>query len=106
MIIYGWRNTETAVDTVPGSCPSCNSHRNFEIHVFQRYAHVYWIPFFPIGKTGVAQCNHCQATYKPKQMPEGIRLSYQDLKTTAKLPLWTLTGAAVIAAIVIYASVT
>jgi len=31
--------------------------------IFGRYAHIMWIPFFPVGKTQVAECTRCKRTY-------------------------------------------
>jgi hypothetical protein len=69
------------------------------MHLFQRYAHVFWIPLFPIGKTGVSQCSHCKQILKLKEMPFALRLSYENMKSQTTTPFWVFSGSAVIAVI-------
>ncbi|MFT3935874.1 MAG: hypothetical protein QM726_19755 [Chitinophagaceae bacterium] len=100
MIIYGSRGTELAKEYVTAKCPNCNATASIEMHIFQKYAHVFWIPMFPIGKTGVSQCNTCMQVLKPKQMQPSLRESYDNLKAQTKIPIWTFSGIAVIAVLI------
>jgi hypothetical protein len=102
MIIYGWKATSIGTDHPMDKCEHCGQQNCMEMHVFQKYAHVFWIPFFPIGKTGVSQCNHCKQVLKPNQMTGNTKLNYENLKQTAKSPFWVWSGAAVIAAFVLF----
>ena len=71
------------------------------MYVFQKYAHIFWIPFFPLGKSGASQCGHCQQVLKAKQMPSDVRLAYDNVAAKAKIPYWTFAGVAIIAIIII-----
>ncbi|HTL07161.1 MAG TPA: zinc-ribbon domain-containing protein [Chitinophagaceae bacterium] len=100
MIIYGTRGTELAKETLFDSCPNCGTKNSVEMHVFQRYAHIFWIPLFPIGKTAVSQCNHCKQVLQLKQMPPGLVNTYDRLKAESKTPVWTFAGLALFAILI------
>ncbi len=92
MIIYGTKATLLKSDSIFDPCPSCGTNNSIQINVYQRYAHVFWIPFFPIGKTGVSACNNCKQVLKLNQMPASLRLSYDNIKAQSKMPVWTFSG--------------
>ena len=60
----------------------------------------FWIPFFPIGKTAVSQCNHCKQVLKLKQMPPSLTNPYDNLKSQSKTPIWTFSGLALTAVLI------
>lgn len=92
MIVYGVKNKELAKETVFEKCPHCGTQNSVELHVFQKYAHLFWIPLFPMGKTGISQCDHCKQVLKLKEMPSSLILSYDNLKSQTKTPVWMYTG--------------
>lgn len=104
MIIYGTKAKIILTEATTELCPSCNTH-NVYMNVLQKWAHIFWIPTSPIGKTGVSQCTHCQQVLNLKQMPPALKFSYDNIKSQSKTPLWTFSGAAVIAIIFAAAAV-
>lgn len=100
MIVYGTRSTQLAKQIVADKCTNCGTQNSIDLHVFQKYAHVFWIPFFPIGKTGVSQCDHCKQVLKEKEMPPGLKQTCQDLKAQSKTPIWTFSGLALVAILI------
>lgn len=96
MIIYGSKNKELAKEIVTDKCENCGKQNSIDLHLFQKYAHVFWIPFFPTGKTGVSQCDHCKQVLKLKEMPASIRLNYDNLKAQTKTPIWMYSGLGVV----------
>jgi len=100
MIIYGTRSKQLTKQAVTEKCTHCGSQNTIDIYVFQQYAHVFWIPFFPIRKIGISQCDHCQQALKQNEMPDGLRDSYNQVKAQTKIPIWTFSGIALIAVIV------
>jgi phage terminase large subunit GpA-like protein len=92
-----------ANERISETCPHCQNHDTLSVHVFQRYAHIFWIPFFPIGKTGASQCSHCKQVLKPTQMPAGVRLAYDNVAARAKMPYWTFAGVVVFGVLIILA---
>jgi hypothetical protein len=99
MIIYGSKSKQLAKELLTDKCPNCGTQNCVELYVFQKYAHVFWIPFFPAGKTAVSQCNHCKQVLKLKQMPSSLKGSYENLKLQTKTPIWTFSGVAIVAAL-------
>ena len=100
MLIYGTKATLVAKETEFEKCTSCGTQNSVELHVFQKYAHVFWIPFFPVGKTGVSQCGHCKQVLKVKEMPDGLRGAYERLKAQSRTPVWTFSGLALVAILI------
>ena len=101
MIIYGSRSKELAKEILTDKCQNCGKDNSIDMHVFQKYAHVFWIPFFPLGKTGVSQCDHCKQVLKLKEMPGTLRASYDNLKSQTKTPIWTFSGLALVAVLIV-----
>ena len=101
MIIYGTRSTQLAKETLMDKCPSCGAQNSVELYAFQKYAHIFWIPFFPIGKTAVSQCGHCKQVLQKKEMPENLLAAFQNLKAQTRMPIWTFSGLGLLAALVI-----
>lgn len=100
MIVYGSKSKELAKEIVTDKCPNCGAQNSIDMHVFQKYAHVFWIPFFPMGKTGVSQCDQCKQVLKLKEMPSYLKTSYENLKSPTKTPIWMFSGLALAAVLV------
>ncbi|MGX5820961.1 hypothetical protein ACWKWU_22375 [Chitinophaga lutea] len=102
MIIYGTRATKLIAELVPDKCPNCQTSMSLQMGVVQRYAHIFWIPSFPVGKTGASYCGHCKQSLTPKEMPPNLLATYNDLKSRTKTPVWTFVGLALFAGLVAY----
>jgi hypothetical protein len=101
MIIYGSKSKLLAQQSLSEKCPSCGTQNSVAMHVFQRYAHVFWIPFFPTGKLGVSQCGHCKKTLRTKEMSPALKAEYENLQAQAKTPVWTFIGVALLAVLIV-----
>ena len=102
MIVYGSKSKQLAKEVITDQCSSCGSSNCIDMHVFQKYAHIFWIPLFPVGKTGVTQCDHCKQILKVKQMPSSLAISYENLKSKTKTPIWMFSGLALIAILIVF----
>jgi len=100
MIIFGSNTKQIAAETSPDQCPNCGAYNSVQLYVLQKYAHVFWIPFFPTGKSIVSQCNNCKQALKLKEMPSSMALSSGNLKSQSKTPVWTFAGLALVVALV------
>lgn len=100
MIIYGSRATQVGHEQPTDKCPNCESQNTLDLFVFQRYAHVFWIPFIPIGKTGVSQCSNCKQVLKYNEMPAPLKTTYHQASSKSKTPLWTFIGLAAVIVLV------
>ena len=74
------------------TCENCNNKNTILFSIYRNHIHIFWIPIFPIHKTGVSQCGHCQQVLKPKQMPQRLKREYQNFKSDAKGPIWQFAG--------------
>jgi hypothetical protein len=101
MIVYGTRATLVKSEYLFESCANCHTANSMQMSVFQRYAHVFWVPLFPIGKTGVSVCSNCRQVLNLQQMPPSLKMSYDNLKTGTKIPIWHFVGTFGIICIVI-----
>ncbi len=93
MIIYGTKGKHIhSEETDLIQCSHCQEQRKHTISIYGRYAHIFWIPFFPIGKKGVSECNHCKMTLAPKDMNESLKFAFQNVEKNAKRPIthWLL----------------
>ncbi len=102
MIIYGTKAKKIFVENIKEKCPDCGIENQTEFYIFQKYAHVFWIPFFPVGKTAVSQCNHCKKVMKLNEMPSTFKAVYQE-NSKVRAPFWMFIGAAIIGLIIISA---
>lgn len=92
MVVFGSKATEVATEVIQDKCSNCGTQNSVRMTVFQKYAHVFWIPFFPIGKTGLTQCSHCKQVLEKKEFPVYLRSNYETLKLKGKTPVWTFSG--------------
>lgn len=52
------------------TCPHCETNTDIRYSVFGRYAYLYGIPLFPVGKKKILECNKCKATYNLKDLSD------------------------------------
>jgi hypothetical protein len=101
MIVYGSKATLLKSEFISEPCPNCNNNNSIQMSVYQRYAHIFWIPFFPIGKMGVSACSNCRQVLKDKNMPASLKLSCQNLKSQTRTPVWNFAGLGIVAVIAV-----
>ena len=93
MIIYGSRSSHLkTVQLEKEACPHCQTQGSVTLSTFTRYAHVFWIPFFSVGRFSVSQCQHCKQTLEEKQMPAQIRTYHYKNLADTRLPMWQFAG--------------
>lgn len=87
MIIFGSRASNIGNFDIPDTkCDYCGQESKQKISVFGRYAHIFWIPFFPIDKKAVAECAHCKRTIEQKDFSPELKQLYRENKANAKRP--------------------
>jgi hypothetical protein len=96
MIVYGRRATALTTQVLFEPCPNCKATNSIHITVYQRYAHIFWIPMFPLNKTGTSVCSNCRQVLKLGDMPPDLRLAYDNVKAHTKVPIWHFAGIALI----------
>lgn len=102
MIFYGTSSSRLKDGRLNNvTCPNCQEQTAMNYSVFGKYAYIYWIPLFPLGKTNVLECNNCKKTYKLKELPEQIKHKF-ELEKHKGIPFKHFSGLAIIAAIVLW----
>ena len=103
MIFYGTNGKLYATEPLPGAaCPACHSPVGLHVALVSRYAHVYWIPFFPYQKIAVTQCARCHASWEEKQLGPKLAPAVRSVKKQRPAPYWTWAGLTIIAALSLY----
>lgn len=104
MIIFGSRATHLKTEQLRNAvCPHCDTRGQMTASVYGRHAHVFWIPFFPMGNTGVLECQHCHKGFKPKDLPEKARMEYKNFRSTVRTPIWKFAGLGLVALLMSWA---
>jgi hypothetical protein len=99
MVIYGTSGAKhLRTEALPAStpCPHCSQSNQLRSSIFSRYSHVYWIPFFPIGKLSVTECGSCGQAWDDKALPADLKAPVQALKGETKIPYFHWTGVALL----------
>jgi hypothetical protein len=102
MIIYGKKMTALASENMMEKCQNCRTINSITLTLYQKYAHVFWIPFIATGKTAETICSNCKQILERKQFTPVITQYYETLKTKAKTPLWTLSGLCLLILFIIF----
>ncbi len=93
MIYFGTRASNIGNFDIPNSkCSYCEQSNTQRVSVFGKYAHIFWIPIFPIGKKAVAECMHCKRTIEQKEFDPELKKLYKENKGKAKRPFWHWLG--------------
>lgn len=82
MIVFGHNNFKIkTLSSRELNIPKENGQEDIEIQVRQKYAHLFWIPFFPIGKIWAFKRKGDSTLYElPETIKERIKDRY-DIKT-------------------------
>ena len=103
MIFYGSKaSTLGAINISDTTCQHCKESTTQHVTLFGKYAHIYWIPFFPIGKVAVAECTTCLRTISQEEFSTSLKRKYNAQKSTIKRPFWHWAGLGIIGLLVAY----
>jgi hypothetical protein len=81
-------------------CCYCKQRDTIFLSIVSTYAHLFWIPLFPVGKKKFTVCSHCRQTLADKQMPpEYITAIFQE-NIAAKTPVWQFAGLIIIGCLI------
>jgi uncharacterized Zn-finger protein len=90
MIFYGTKASNIKNGELRNvTCPHCQTNVSMNYSVYSKYAHIYWIPFFPIGKTNIIECRSCKASYDLATVDQSIKEKFkkEQEQNPAKTPL-------------------
>ena len=101
MIIYGTRSQHLKSSQPPSMvCPHCGQTGTTVLSVYSKYAHIFWIPIFPVGRTAYSQCAHCKQVLEQNKMSPELQRESNNLKAQTRTPIWQFAGVVLIAALV------
>ncbi len=93
MIIFGGKTSNIGNFDIPNTkCNYCKQESSQRISVLGKYAHIFWIPIFPIGKKVIAECKHCKRTIQLKEFPLKLVKLYDANRSKTKRPIWHWFG--------------
>ena len=102
MIIFGQRGTNMGSFENKGTCEYCNNEGTQRFSVYGKYAHVFWIPTFPMGRKAFSECTHCKRTLDKKNFPPELLNQYNTDKGKVKRPTWHWSGLLLFGLLVLY----
>ena len=92
IIFYGWKSKtikQAPLDNV--ACSNCG-HEHTDLTIFSKYVHIFWIPFFPYGKSAVVSCPNCGHVAEEKSMAPEFRETVKRLKHAVPTPKYLFAG--------------
>lgn len=93
MFLYGIKAKKIKRQKITDECSYCHASDGLRLTLFQKYAHLFYIPFFPMGKTAAVYCSHCKKVIFRKQFNRSIYQKHENLKHQSKIPpIWTYSG--------------
>ena len=67
ILFFGTRTRRRVVGDGTFHCPYCYAQRRYEAAESRTWAHVFWIPLFPIGATWQSvRCTVCGGEWSPE----------------------------------------
>jgi hypothetical protein len=66
------------------------------------YFHLFWIPFFPLGKATHTVCLHCNENMEGEKVPVKLATAITSYKSKSYTPKWTFAGFGVIVFLYFY----
>jgi len=102
MIIYGIGGKKLLTEQLTEKCPQCGSDDSFEITIAARYFHIFWIPFFPVGKKSEAYCKKCGFVSEIPSPSEQINAKSTELESRLRAPIYLFTGLVLVLLVIVF----
>jgi len=101
-MVFGSKYKFLGSELVFDKCLNCERTNSILLNFFQKYAHFYWIPFFPMAKSGASTCLNCKQSLELSEMPGGLRITFENLKGGYSTPIWTFSGSILLFIIMVW----
>ncbi|QNK63246.1 zinc-ribbon domain-containing protein [Pedobacter sp. PAMC26386] len=82
-------------------CLYCKQTDTVFLNIISTYAHLFWIPLFPVGKKKFTVCSHCRQTLAENQMPMEYKAAIAQENINAKVPVWQFAGLIIIGCLIV-----
>lgn len=106
-IIFGHRATKIGEELKMVN--NGGTMENALIRIYQNYAHIFWIPMFPLNRNYILYFPETGAIYEKtlfRKMPENYKEICKQVSRNAKTPWWTFIGLVIIIISIIGLSIT
>ncbi len=84
-------------------CPYCEYYDCTELFLVSNYAHIFYIPYVPLDKSGLALCSHCGKKITEVNFSEKLREIFKEELKIYRHPLKMYTGSLIFPGAVILA---
>jgi hypothetical protein len=105
IILFGSRTGHAKTLRVPGICKNCGASDSVELIVYQRFAHIFWVPIFPIRKIYTTECYKCKASLTGDEVQRAYTSFYQEAQKKVGTPFWTFAGVILVGSLILLISV-
>ena len=96
-VIYGKKAKLKRAWQLNHKCPHCSQENTINLGVATSYFHIFWIPFFPVGRKGFVTCTHCGYSGDVKETTMDIDNTYEAVKKEVKFPITYYSGLVLLA---------
>lgn len=106
MLIYGSRARHGGsfkLKEIP--CAHCEQTHTQTMSVFTRYGYLYWIPFIPMSKVTVMECDHCKRTIGEEEYDGTLRAISEEVGSRVGNPKWYWSGMGIVAALIFFSGI-
>ena len=91
MFIFGSKSRVIRSTPVNTTCVHCNQTEH-TLHVWQKYAHLFWMPMFPLSKSVEIACDHCKCVTEQADIPKDSWPLIKEEKRAAQTSARTFAG--------------
>ncbi|WP_109299924.1 zinc-ribbon domain-containing protein [Aquimarina sp. AU474] len=105
MIIFGTGSSTIQPQKLnTGDCPYCKTENSMWVQGYKKYVHIFWIPFFPIGKKVYTVCEHCKGVFEKKEIQnQKLLQSFEDFKiNNVKTPWHHFIGLIILTLLIVF----
>lgn len=73
------------------ACPNCG-HQSLYTTLYHKYLHIWFIPFFPLGKIAEVKCTACYRMWEEPEMNGFMAGSVEEVKRETSPPNYLFSG--------------
>jgi hypothetical protein len=100
MLISGTKEKLLISETVSESCMHCGKNNVINLAIYQKYFHLFFIPFIPLKKTAISTCSHCKEKLFLKEMTISLKENFERIRGYTKTAWWTFIGSIILVGLI------
>lgn len=103
MLIYGKKSKPFSATLLNVKCTKCGASEVSLVRS-REYAHLFWIPVFPMKKIIFTSCGHCKQVLSEKEFPVSYLNEIVPEEVIERPPIWMWSGLFLLAMIFVFGS--